>query len=49
MGPADIDAFWSHLKEKGLRLEKPQEASWGECYFHVSDPDGHQLSFAHPI
>ncbi|SRR6266849_7123290 len=46
---SDVDAFWSCLKEKGLRPEKPQDASWGERYFHVSDPDGHELSFAHPI
>lgn len=46
---SDVDAFWSYLKEKGLRVEKPQDASWGERYFHVSDPDGHELSFAHPI
>lgn len=46
---SDVDAFWLYLKEKGLRPEKPQDASWGERYFHVSDPDGHELSFAHPI
>jgi catechol 2,3-dioxygenase-like lactoylglutathione lyase family enzyme len=46
---SDVDAFWSYLKGKGLRLEKPQDASWGERYFHVSDPDGHELSVARPI
>ena len=46
---SDVDAFWSYLKGKGLRLEKPHDASWGQRYFHVSDPDGHQLSFAHPL
>ena len=24
----------------------PEDASWGERYFHVTDPDGHELSFA---
>ena len=24
----------------------PQDASWGERYFHMTDPDGHELSFA---
>ena len=24
----------------------PDDAPWGERYFHVNDPDGHQLSFA---
>ncbi|MEC7657646.1 MAG: VOC family protein, partial [Pseudomonadota bacterium] len=25
------------------------DASWGERYFHITDPDGHELSFAHPL
>ena len=25
---------------------EPQDASWGERYFHITDPDGHELSFA---
>jgi catechol 2,3-dioxygenase-like lactoylglutathione lyase family enzyme len=45
----DVDRFWAHLKDKGLRPEAPRDASWGERYFHLSDPDGHELSFAHPI
>ena len=24
----------------------PADAPWGERYFHVLDPDGHELSFA---
>lgn len=27
----------------------PSDAPWGERYFHVRDPDGHELSFARPI
>lgn len=27
----------------------PRDASWGERYFHIVDPDGHELSFARPI
>jgi catechol 2,3-dioxygenase-like lactoylglutathione lyase family enzyme len=46
---SDVDRFWAYLKNKGLRPDAPRDASWGERYFHVSDPDGHQLSFAHPI
>ena len=45
----DVDMFWAYLKEKGLRPEAPRDASWGERYFHLSDPDGHELSLAHPI
>lgn len=42
----DVDAFWTHLKEKGFDPEIPRDASWGERYFHMLDPDGHELSFA---
>jgi uncharacterized glyoxalase superfamily protein PhnB len=44
-----VDAFWIHLKEKGFDPEIPQDASWGERYFHMLDPDGHELSFAQPL
>ena len=44
----DVDTFWSHLKEKGFNPEVPRDASWGERYFHMADPDGHELSFARP-
>jgi catechol 2,3-dioxygenase-like lactoylglutathione lyase family enzyme len=46
---ADVDAFWEYLRGKGFNPEKPQDAAWGERYFHMSDPDGHELSFARPI
>ena len=45
----DVDAFWTHLKEGGFNPEIPRDASWGERYFHMPDPDGHELSFARPI
>ena len=43
---SDVDALWNHLKERGFDPEIPKDASWGERYFHMPDPDGHQLSFA---
>ena len=46
---ADVDAFWTYLKERGFDPERPRDASWGERYFHLCDPDGHELSFARPI
>ena len=46
---ADVDAFWEYLRGKGLNPESPRDASWGERYFHMPDPDGHELSFARPI
>src|SRR5207245_8681887 len=46
---ADVDAFWEYLRGKGLQPESPRDASWGERYFHIYDPDGHELSFARTI
>jgi catechol 2,3-dioxygenase-like lactoylglutathione lyase family enzyme len=46
---ADVDAFWEHLRGKGLQPESPRDAAWGERYFHMPDPDGHELSFARLI
>ena len=45
----DVDALWTHLKERGFDPEIPQDASWEERYFHMPDPDGHELSFARPL
>jgi uncharacterized glyoxalase superfamily protein PhnB len=46
---ADVDAFWTYLRGKGFHPESPRDASWGERYFHTSDPEGHELSFARPL
>ena len=40
---------WEYLRGKGFNPENPRDASWGERYFHMADPDGHELSFARPI
>jgi catechol 2,3-dioxygenase-like lactoylglutathione lyase family enzyme len=45
----DVDALWNHLKDRGFEPEIPRDAAWGERYFHIPDPDGHQLSFARPL
>lgn len=43
----DPDEVHRRLTAAGYRTEnEPQDASWGERYFHVRDPDGHELSFA---
>ena len=34
----DVDAFWTHLRQKGFHPEIPRDASWGERYFHMLDP-----------
>jgi catechol 2,3-dioxygenase-like lactoylglutathione lyase family enzyme len=45
----DVDTVWRHLKDRGFDPELPRDASWGERYFHLPDPDGHELSFARPL
>ena len=45
----DVDEVWSYLKAKDLNPTLPRNAAWGERYFHLSDPDGHELSFATPL
>ncbi|MGA8440786.1 MAG: VOC family protein [Candidatus Sulfotelmatobacter sp.] len=45
----DVDALWNHLKDRGFDPEIPRDGSWGERYFHMPDPDGHELSFARPL
>jgi len=32
---SDIDRFWAYLMEKGFHPDSPQDASWGERYFHL--------------
>jgi catechol 2,3-dioxygenase-like lactoylglutathione lyase family enzyme len=44
---SDVDALYQRALRLGLAPStKPADASWGERYFHISDPDGHELSFA---
>ena len=43
---ADVDVIWAYLREKGFHPESPQDASWGERYFHMPDPKEHPASLA---
>jgi len=45
----DVDAVNNRLKEEGLDPPEPRDASWGERFFHLKDPDGNEISFAKPI
>jgi catechol 2,3-dioxygenase-like lactoylglutathione lyase family enzyme len=46
----DVDAVHRRVVDAGLEpTTEPADAPWGERYFHVSDPDGHELSFARPL
>lgn len=43
----DVDAVHRLALAAGYRPStEPRDAEWGERYFHISDPDGHELSFA---
>jgi catechol 2,3-dioxygenase-like lactoylglutathione lyase family enzyme len=46
----DVDAAYARVVQHGYAPEtEPSDAPWGERYFHVRDPDGHELSFARPL
>lgn len=46
----DVDACHRTAVARGLTPEfEPCDAEWGERYFHIRDPDGHELSFAKPL
>jgi catechol 2,3-dioxygenase-like lactoylglutathione lyase family enzyme len=46
----DVDAMYQRALAHGLQPESPpRDAPWGERFFHLSDPDGHELSFARPL
>jgi catechol 2,3-dioxygenase-like lactoylglutathione lyase family enzyme len=43
----DVDAMYERVCFAGGEPDGlPSDAPWGERYFHVRDPDGHELSFA---
>jgi len=47
---SDVDALYARALGAGLRPQAPpRDAPWGERFFHITDPDGHELSFAHPL
>jgi catechol 2,3-dioxygenase-like lactoylglutathione lyase family enzyme len=43
------DAHYRLLSEQGLEPQSPKDAPWGERFFHLTDPDGHELSFAEAL
>ncbi|MBV8189466.1 MAG: VOC family protein [Alphaproteobacteria bacterium] len=47
---ADVDAVYRRALAAGWQPStEPRDAEWGERYFHLSDLDGHELSFARPL
>ncbi len=51
----DVDELFAYMENDEIisvlgKLEsKPQDATWGERFFHMLDPDGYKMSFATPI
>ena len=46
----DVDALYQRALAGGLQPDSaPRDASWGDRYFHITDPDGHELSFGTPL
>ena len=45
----DVDEHYQELQAHGLHAEPPRDAPWGERFFHLIDPDGHELSFAQQL
>ncbi len=44
---SDVDAVYRKAIAAGFTPEHaPADASWGERYFHIVDPDGHEISIA---
>ncbi len=51
----NVDELYSYMKHneyisKSIVFEnEPANASWGERFFHIREPNGYQLSFAQPL
>ena len=46
----DVDGLYARFVAAGLApAAPPHDAAWGERFFHITDPDGHELSFAWPL
>src|SRR5674476_1665584 len=47
---ADVDALYDRALAAGYQpATVPRDAEWGERFFHLIDPDRHELSFAQPL
>lgn len=46
----DVDEMHARALAAGATPStEPADAPWGERFFHVDDPDRHELSFARPL
>ena len=42
----NVETIYDTAVAQGLTPSALQNGSWGERYFHLTDPNGHELSFA---
>jgi catechol 2,3-dioxygenase-like lactoylglutathione lyase family enzyme len=42
----NVDTLYHTALAQGFTPSALQNGSWGERYFHLTDPNGHELSFA---
>jgi catechol 2,3-dioxygenase-like lactoylglutathione lyase family enzyme len=45
----DVDEMHRQLKRELKTVPEPEDGPWGERFFHINDPDGHELSIAKPL
>ena len=51
----NVDELFAYMQDDktvsalGKFESKPENATWGERFFHAIDPDGYKLSFATPL
>jgi uncharacterized glyoxalase superfamily protein PhnB len=46
---SDVDTLYATVIAAGYQPQAaPRDAEWGERFFHLTDPDGHELSMACP-
>ena len=51
----DVDELFAYMQDDKIISElgkfesKPEDAAWGERFFHMLDPDGYKLAFATPL
>ena len=51
----DVDELFAYMQDDKIISElgkfesKPEDAVWGERFFHMLDPDDYKLSFATPL
>ena len=46
----EVNSFYEKIVAAGIEPDMPpSDARWGERYFHVTDPDGNEISCAKPL